>query len=152
LTGKVKPGRTVAVADDSGRTIKGKLVDLSSSSLTVLAGSDRQTFRQDQVRQLAEMHRETGKWALRGLGIGAAAGALTVLVACQNCEGNTLAFALAGVIAYGGIGAGVGAAIGASRTHERVIYRAPVPHAATAFAVTPFVSKQGTGVTVALRF
>lgn len=80
------------------------------------------------------------------------AGAVLPLVTCSDCGDLTSGFTTAGAVFFGGIGAGIGAAVGASQTHEQVIYRAPAPLAATAFAVTPFVSKQGTGVRVAVRF
>jgi hypothetical protein len=152
LQGKIKRNRTVAITDDSGRTVKGKLVDLSPTSLTLIEGHDRETFQEGKVLQVAELRRQPGKRALQGLGIGALAGTIVALVACSDCGEYAGMFALAGAGIGAAFGAPIGAAVGASQTHAQVLYRAPVQHATTVFAVTPFVSKQGTGVRVAVRF
>jgi hypothetical protein len=79
LQGKIKRDRTVSITDGSGRTVKGKLADLSPTSLTLLEGHDRETFQDGKVLQLTELRRDTGKGALRGLAIGALAGAIVPL-------------------------------------------------------------------------
>jgi hypothetical protein len=152
LAGKLKPGKTVYVTDDAGRRVKGKLLSLSASSLTLLAGADQETFRETQVRQLTEQRRYTGRGALLGLGIGAGVGAFGVLLTCGDCGDWRLPFALAGAVAYGGIGAGIGAAAGASMTHERLVYGGPAAHAPTTVVLTPIVSKQGKGLAASVRF
>ena len=152
LQGKIKRDRTVSITDGSGRTVKGKLADLSPTSLTLLEGHDRETFQEGKVLQLTELRRDTGKRALRGLAIGAPAGAIVPLVICNDCGESTSGFATAGAIFFGGIGAGLGAAVGASRTHEQVLYRAPTPALARPVAVTPFVSIEGSGVALRVRF
>ena len=152
LQGKIKRNQTVVITDGSGHTVKGKLVDLSPTSLTLTQGQDRETFVEGKVLQVAELRRQPGKRALQGLGIGALAGAVVALVACSDCSEYTAMFTMAGAGIGAGFGAPIGAAVGASQTREQVLYRAPVQRSTSLFAVTPFVSKQGTGVRVAVRF
>lgn len=152
LSGKVKVAKTVSVTDDAGRKVKGKLVELSPTSLTLLDGQDRQTFEAGKVLELSAVHRETGKGALAGLGFGALGGAVLMLASCGDCGEYAAPFAMVGAVLFGGIGAGVGAAVGAGRTHEQVLYRAPAAATASRFTVTPLISMRGTGAAVALRF
>ena len=152
LTQRNVTGRTVYVTDDSGRKVKGKLVDLSPTSLTLLNGRDRETFEEAKVVQLTELRRETGKRALAGLGIGAMGGAVVALLSCGDCGEYAAPLAMAAAALGGGIGAGVGAAVGAARPHEQVLFRAPRATAATRVSVAPIISNRGTGAAVSLRF
>ena len=152
LSGKVKGSKTVYVTDDAGRKVKGKLVALSPTSLTVLNGTDRQTFEAGKVLELGTVRRQTGKGALAGLAFGAMGGAVVMLGSCGDCGEYAAPFAMAGAMLFGGIGAGVGAAVGAGRTHEQVLYRAPAAATASRFSVAPIISNRGTGAAFALRF
>lgn len=152
LQGKIKANRTVVITDGSGRIVKGKFVDLSPTSLTLMEGHDRRTFEEGKVLQVTELRRQPGKRALQGLGIGALVGTVAVLVSCGDCGEYSGMFTLAGAGIGAAFGAPIGAAVGASQRHERVLFRAPVQPATRTFIVTPFGSKQGTGVRVAVRF
>jgi len=152
LQGKIKPNRTVVITDGSGRIVKGKFVDLSPISLTLMEGNDRRTFEEGKVLQVTELRRQTGKRTLQGLGVGALVGTVAMLVACGDCGEYAGMFTLAAAGIGAGLGAPIGAVVGASRRHERVLFRAPVQPTARAFTVAPFGSKQGAGVRVAVRF
>jgi len=142
--------KTVHVTTGSGK-LSGKLLDLSDSTLTMLVAGERRTLQKSEIREVAEIRRHPGKGALIGTGIGAAVGFVGVIASCADCE-DTLAFALAGAIAYGGIGAGIGALAGAATTSERVLYRAPVQPSAAKLTLSPLLSKRGAGAALALRF
>ena len=101
---------------------------------------------------VTELRRQPGKRALQGLRIGALVGTVAVLVSCGDCGEYSGMFTLAGAGIGAAFGAPIGAAVGASQRHERVLFRAPVQPATRTFIVTPFGSKQGTGVRVAVRF
>jgi hypothetical protein len=152
LQRKVKPATMVSVTDDAGRTLRGTIASLSSSSLTLDAKNGRETLDQARVRELSVVRRNTGKGAGAGFGIGAAIGFLGILLTCHNCEDHSFAFAAAGAVMFGGLGAGIGAGIGASGTHEQLVYRAPVPQATSKFSVRPFTAPHGGGIAAALRF
>ena len=102
--------------------------------------------------QVTELRRQPGKRALQGLGIGALVGTVSMLVACGDCGEYSGMFTMAAAGIGAAFGAPIGAVVGASRSQQRVLFRAPVQPAIRAVAVTPFVSKQGTGVKVAVRF
>ena len=151
LEGKLKPGKTVYVTDGAGRKVKGKMTDLSASSLEVLIDGNNETYAEDRVRQLAERRRYTGEFAATGLAVGAGLGAVFGLIVGPRCSCTGQALVI-GLGLFGGAGAGAGAAIGAASTYERVIYRSPKPRSATTFGVSPFVSQQGTGLAASVRF
>ena len=109
LSGRLKLGKVVSVTDDGGRTIKGKLTDLSATSLKVQVDG-------------------------KGLLAGAALGLLVGINAedCFGCPGPG-GTAVVGAIGLGGLGAGIGAAIGAGTSRDRLVYRAS-PHPPVAFS------------------
>jgi hypothetical protein len=152
LQKKLKPGATVSVTDSEGKKVKGKLVELSPSSFTLLTGGRRLAFEHDRVQQVARIGRETGKGAGLGLLLGAMGGAVMVLTNCNDCGDYAGAFAFSAAALFGGIGAGVGAAVGHSRTYEEPLYRAPAAATASRFTVTPLISKRGAGLNLALQF
>lgn len=151
LAGKLKPGKTVYVTDGAGRKVKGKMTDLSASSLEVLIDGKDETFAEDGVRQLAERRRYTGEFAATGLAAGGLLGVVFGLVVGPRCSCTGQAMVL-GLGLFGGAGAGAGAAIGAASTYERVIYRSPRPRPAATLGLSPFVSKHGTGLAASVRF
>lgn len=151
LAGTLKPGKTVYVTDGAGRKVKGKMADLSVSSLEVLIDGKEETFAEDKVRQIAERRRHTGEFAATGLAAGGILGVVFGFVVGPRCSCTGQAVAL-GVGLFGGAGAGAGAAIGAASTYERVIYRSPKPRPAATFGLSPCVSKHGTGLAASVRF
>jgi hypothetical protein len=58
LSGRLKPGKAVSVTDDAGRTIKGKLTDLSATSLKVRVDGQEETLPESQVREITERRPE----------------------------------------------------------------------------------------------
>jgi len=144
--------KTVHVTTESGGKMKGKLLELSGSSFTMLVGRERRTLQKSEIQEVSEIRRHAGKGALIGTGIGAALGFVGVLAACGDCGDESLGFALAGAIAYGGMGAGIGALAGAATQTERVIYRAPTVQNGARVTVSPLLSKRGAGAALALRF
>lgn len=151
LAGKLKPGKTVYVTDGAGRKVKGKMTDLSVSSLQVLIDGNEETFVEGGVRQIAERRRYTGDFAATGFAAGALLGVVFGAVVGPPCSCTGKAM-LIGAGLFGGAGAGAGAAIGAVSTFERVIYRSPNPRPAATVGLSPFVSKHGTGLSASLRF
>src|SRR5438132_4978980 len=63
LDGKLKAGMTVYVTDNAGGKIKGKVTDLSASSLELSAKGNRQSFPENRVLQITEQRRSVGKGA-----------------------------------------------------------------------------------------
>ena len=90
LAGKLKPGKTVYVTDGAGRKVKGKMTDLSVSSLQVLIDGNEETFVEGGVRQIAERRRYTGDFAATGFAAGALLGVVfgAVVGPPCSCTGN----------------------------------------------------------------
>jgi hypothetical protein len=152
LGGTLKRGKTVSITDDTGRSVTGKLTDLSATSLKVLVDGKEETLPEARVREVTERRHMTGSFARVGLLAGALAGVFIGLNAedCFGCPGPG-GTALAGGLALGGIGAAVGAAIGAQKFHDRLVYRAS-PRPPVALSLTPLVSAHATGVRAVVRF
>jgi hypothetical protein len=152
LSGRLKPGKAVSVTDDAGRTIKGKLMDLSATSLKVLVDGQEETLPESRVREISERRRMTGSFAGLGLLAGAALGVLVGINAedCFGCPGPG-GTAVIGAISLGGLGAGIGAAIGAGSWRDQLVYRAS-PHTPVEFSLRPLRSGHGTGVRAVVRF
>jgi hypothetical protein len=166
LRSLVKPGDTVYVTDASGHKTKGRLGELSASSLELLVrktGPDgRDTFvpqarlSEGDVSQIVVQRRDS---LLNGTLIGLAPGAaisLLFLVADGGCDcydvGGRAGFAGGILLFAGGIGAAIGAAIDASITkRETVYYRAPGKRS-PGVLVSPLLSKSGVGIQMSVRF
>jgi hypothetical protein len=151
LATKVKLGKTVQVTDEAGRKVKGKITDLSLSSLDVLVDGKKETFAESRVREISEQRRYTGAGAATGGAAGAIVGVLFGIAVGPRCSCTVQAVAV-GVGLFGGAGAGAGAAIGAARTYQSVVYRGARPAPAARFGLSPFVSKHGTGLAASIRF
>lgn len=83
LQNVLKTGETVSVTDDSGRRTKGKVVDLSASSLVLLVGRKDQSrvFTVDGTTKIVR-HDSLDNGVLIGLGAGAASGWGWLRAAC----------------------------------------------------------------------
>lgn len=151
LAAKLKLGKTVHVTDEAGRKVKGKITDLSLSSLAVLVDGKEETFAENRVREITERRRYTGAGAATGLVAGGILGVVFGVAVGPRCSCTGQAMAI-GVGLFGGAGAGAGAAIGAARTYESVVYRSARPGPAARFGLSPFVSKHGSGMAASVRF
>ncbi len=166
LRALVKAGDTVYVTDASGRRTKGRLGELSASSLELLVrktGPDgRETFApqarlsEGDVRLIVRERRDS-LWngTLIGFAPGATIGVLLLFFGA-GCDCYTIesrAPIAGGVILFvGGIGAGIGALVDAS-IHKRatVYYRAPGQQSSRV-QVSPLFSKSGAGIQMFVGF
>ena len=164
LRSLVKPGATIYLTDASGRRTKGKLGELSASSLELLArqtGPDgRETFvtkarlTQGDVRLiLLERRDPLWKGTLIGLGVGAIPGAFAGLAGCAQYNSNACVTGpILGALMIGGIGAGIGAAIDALITERTTVYYRAPSQRSSGVQVSPLFSKSGAGIQMSVRF
>ena len=126
LTGVLKSGTKVFVADDSGQTTKGKITELSPASIALLTNRDeRISLSSNRVRMVSRID---SRW--NGFLIGAAAGAIPGALLgvgfktyCENesasCPQAPLVMgALAGLVG-GWIGSGIDGLIDG----QKVVYQ-----------------------------
>jgi hypothetical protein len=145
---KVKAGQVVIVIDEAGRETRGKVAEVSGSSLVILTRdpnrqwANRAEFAPASVREV----KRTGPiWdgALIGFGIGVVPGLFV-----EDCTGCMSKGAVA--LMLGGIGAGIGLGIDAAFGPKQV-YLAPGTRRAEVL-LAPLIGRNRHGASVALRF
>jgi hypothetical protein len=149
LQDRLHSGNTVYVTETTGTETKGKIVEVSATSLVLDVNGIQRRLDQGSVQDV--QRRGDSVW--NGLLIGAAVGASAMLLAdptyerCANdpqrlCANSHMGERVLAVGVMGAAGAGIDALIG----HRRYVYVAPdrSPHAAE----TPAVSAPGAGKTV----
>jgi len=122
----VPPGDDVAVRLRNGQTLKGRLISVSDTALTIEQGKNTtDVSRGDALRVHQVISKSAKRATLIGLGIGAGAGMIGSVAVAKSGggEGDADLWALI----TGTIGAGVGALTGyivGSRKHRALIYEA----------------------------
>jgi hypothetical protein len=146
----VKAGDTLTVTDTAGRPVRGKLTNLSASSLSLNISGTNREFQKADVNTIARRGSDSLKnGALIGLAVGGGLAAAAVATTSADGYVNTGYFAVA-LLSYAGIGAGIGAGIDALIEGPRVIYASPVSPT-TRLSIAPFVRGPRKGVLVSLR-
>ena len=163
LRSRLKPGDTVYVSEMDGRLTRGKLGELSASSLELLVPEKRADGREVLVpkprlseRDIREIQRERHDPILNGLliglGAGAASGAWGAVEECRwdNC-GSARTRTIAGNTAmFAAIGAGIGAWIDWLRSsNERVtVYLAAANRSSRGRMFAPLSASGGLGISI----
>jgi hypothetical protein len=148
----VRPGDTLTLTDEAGREFKGKLLELSTTSLAVQTGNQRRELTVDDIQRITRpQHGDAGLGAAWGAAVGAGFGVLVIAMnspsgRCYDCA----QWMLFSGLTFGGIGAGLGAASAAATTHQQLVFnKAGTPLKLT---VAPIVSRERQGVLASLRF
>ena len=155
LNTRLKVGDTVWVTDAQGREVKGKIRDLSATSLLLDAGGTPQDLQAARVATIQLQPKDSLKnGVLWGALAGFAGGALSCLLnpQCAGDEagaGMATGLAIVGAAAGAGIGAGVDAAIKGPRL---VIYRGAGTRSAARFSLAPVITPRHRGVAVSFAF
>lgn len=121
----IPPGDEVRVRLRNGQTLKGRLISVSDTALTLAWGNiTTDVTRADALRVHRVVSKSAEKSTLIGSGIGAGVGAMTVVVAAAGSSPESGEVGLA-ILILGAFGAGVGALAGyivGSRKHRALIY------------------------------
>jgi hypothetical protein len=146
----VRPGDNLTVTDAAGAELRGKVFELSSTSLVIQTRGQRHEFLGDDIRRITQpRHADLGTGARWGFGVGASFGVLMMATMYGECRGCA-AWAIANTVAVGGVGAAVGVGIAASITDQRLIYARPgLP---VKVAVAPFIDRERQGLRVSVGF
>ena len=161
LQGLVKPGDTVDVTDASGRRTKGKLGELSATSLELLVrqtqsdGSEKWVpkarFSEGEVRQITRERRDSLRnGSLIGLAVGG--GLALALVKgghCRSCSEPETVYP--GALLLVGLGVGIGAVIDALNFERTTVYLTPGQRSSRV-QVLPFLSKSAAGAKMSVTF
>ena len=144
----VKPGDTVSITDSAGLRVRGRLTDISPTSLGVDVSGKRREFLQLDIDRIARKGDDSlANGALIGLAIGAGLGAAVLGTVDDGPGAGWVAFAS---VLYGGIGAGIGVGVDALVRGERVIFAAP-RRSASAVDISPILGHRRKGLAVSLR-
>ena len=154
---QLETGRTIwvetAVLDEKpGPGVKGKVLEMSSSTLTLEVKGARRTFAEDDVLVVSERHTRAARGALIGLGIGAGLGAATLAWGCAKGAEAGCGYAQFGASYLTVVGVSLGAMIGKGFHRERVLFRAADLTRRPVARVAPFVGRGRAGVAGHIRF
>ena len=153
VAARVKLGATIKVTCTDGRELKGRLTQLSPSTLDILSKGTTTELRAGEIRSI---YRQKPKpWTrnvLIGLGAGAALGFAAAPPGdhCLVCGPGFTVFAMG---LTGGIGAGIGALFAAA-TSERstLVYDVKTASSSVQLGVSPVVTPRRQGVMLTVRF
>jgi hypothetical protein len=153
----LQKGDKVSVTETDGKVTKGRIEEVSSSSLRLLR--NRMPIELPEARVLEIKKKDPiGNGARTGAIVGGAiGGTLGGLIAAGFCEAGAYCIVgtAAGIALFGGIGAGTGAGIGvaidAIMHRSTTVYRAK-PGRAARFNLAPLVSKGGKGIALFISF
>jgi hypothetical protein len=152
ISTRVRVGETVYVTDSAGREHKGMLFDLSASQLVLESGGKRQDFPAGQVATISwRAHDPLGNGALIGMAVGAGFVGIAALSSCDSTECG--GWMLLGMLAYGGIGAGIGAGIDALIPGKMIpVYRSASGKQGASLSFSPILSPRRQGLAATVRF
>jgi len=152
---KVKTGDTVYVTDSTGTEYKGKLSDVSVSSLTLQTDGTPRQFLAATVTMVRRQQRDSLKNGLFiGLGIGAAIGVLGAAT-CSGGDSSDCNASARGLFALTSAGIGVGLGVGIDALvpgKKALIYRADSRSSAATINIFPIVSPTRRGLAVRVVF
>ena len=145
----VKPGDTLTVTDSTGQRMRGRLAELSASSLRLDVSGGLRQFQDSDIDTIEKRGSDSLKnGALIGMAV---SGGLAVLgMAASGVASEDPGFFVAGTLLYSGIGAGIGVGIDALIEGRHVIY-ARSNSAKMTLAIAPILSRSRKGVLLSLR-
>jgi hypothetical protein len=140
----VNRGDRLTVIDSAGQELRGKVVDLSPSALSLQIDGFRRYLEQHEVSVVHRRQRDSLRdGALLGFMSGAA-------IAASSMRGAHPHASMAGMAVYGALGALVGIGFDALREDSQVVYRANRP--ARRLTVSPLLSRDRRGLALSVGF
>ena len=146
----VKPGDTLTITDGTGQRMRGKLTQLSSSSLVLdVAGALRQ-FQESDVNTIEKRGSDSLRnGALIGMAVGGGIAGIGIAASANSSDADASLFVF-GTLVYAGVGAAIGMGIDALIEGRRVIYAGS--HATrTTLNISPIVHGGRRGVLMSVR-
>ena len=145
---RLNQGDSVLVTDSDGRRLRGRIVDLSASTLALETDGLRRELNRGDVSMIQRRERDS---LTNGAAIGFGSG-LAIIVGLFARHG---VLDDAGVVffyssLFGAAGAGIGAGLDALHEEPQVVYRSAPSN--RRLAVSPVLSPERQGVSVSLGF
>lgn len=144
----VRQGDEVTIGHNAGHTVKGRILDLTPSTVRLVVNGQVFAFGQNNVAEIRQRRRDSLKNGLLwGLGIGAALGVLSDTA--MEWEWGPIS-----TVTYSLLGLPIGLGIDAAIKRDQVIYQRPssTPTRRRRLSVAPFISPTGKGVSATVRF
>jgi len=146
----VKPGDNIYVTDAAGVRTKGRIAELSPSSLGLVVKGVRRDLLQVDIREVRQWRGDSLKnGALIGAAVGG--GSMAVGIAAYGCY-ECFADAVGAVAFSAGIGAAIGVGVDAPIPSKQMIFLNPGRNGAAKLQVKPILNRSNTGVKVAFSF
>ena len=146
----VKPGDTVTVVDATGVETRGRIEELSISTLALVAGGTRRELSENDVTTVKQLRNDSpANGALYGAA-GGAGFATTGMIVFRG-EGLDAAEAAAVLGIYTAVGTGIGVAVDAMIRRHQVIYRRH-PTVGVQMGISPWLTRHHQRVVVTVRF
>ena len=153
----VQKGDKVSVTDLAGKVTKGRIEDVSTSSIRLVRDRmpiDLAEANVLEIRKKDPLGNGTKTGAIVGAGT---AGGFAALVLFAFCDRNEcVPTAMAGTALFAGIGAGIGAGLGvaidAIAHRSSTVYRAKPTGSRARIHIAPMLSKGGKGVALSISF
>lgn len=147
LQGALRRGEAIYLTDDTGHTTKGRVSDVTSSSLAMQVGNDTRVFTLERTRRI-EHGDSLANGIMLGVVAGAAAGYGWVSAECGPPGFDPECAANAGIVLIpitAGIGAGVGALV--DGVIRKTLYQSS---RGSRVALVPVVSRDQRGMRVSI--
>lgn len=144
-----QPGAKVTVTDTTGGQLSGRIAELSSSSVSIIANGNRHHFGEADLASIRLRRGDPlGNGALWGFAVSAGLAALAI----SNCDCNVGTETWLWVVTANGVfGAGLGLGIDALIRRDHVIYRS---HLASSrrLSIRPELARGSAGVSLSMGF
>jgi hypothetical protein len=150
-----RPDAKVTVTDAAGAAWSGRIVELRSSSLSIIANGTLRDFDERDIAAIRERRGDPlGNGALWGAAITSGLAALSIGLRAADCDCGVTVGAWFWVVgANAAFGAGLGVAIDALIRREQVIYEPRSGSASSpSLTVRPVLSRRGVGVSLSMGF
>ncbi len=116
----LKPAEPIVLTAASGNIVRGRVLDISPSVLTLSVDGQRREYVEDDVLKITQRrHGNIGKGAAIGAAIGAGIGMLGIVASHGSDCGQCLT---AYLLAFTGVGAAGGAAVAASSSSDHLLF------------------------------
>lgn len=149
LQGLLGSDEAVVVTDSLGKETKGRVAELSSSSLTILSPAKR-VFT---IGEVARVRRKDSIWngTQYGFWLGLGAWIVSLNLAAKSSDEFPYGWAYFGAPVSAGVGALAGMLIDRARGNDAV-YVAPSKATGLPVTVSPWLVKKGGGVSLSMQF
>ena len=147
----VTAGDTVSVTESTGQISKGKIAELSRSSLRLVVDGIARDMAEMAVSEIKQRRADSlGNGARNGAIAGAAFGVFGAFF--SDCRGSCAGDRAAMIGVMSALGAGIGVGVDALIIRTQVIYRGPSRPSATHFNIAPLIRSRNKGVVLSVSF